>query len=139
MGNLIRLPYLINVDQYDLTWSLLKGELWGTAEVCVAIIAACLPCYRPFLRSIKRTLKSYSGSNRSGSRSATRSGSEKIGLKNSLSAPRHRWDTLPRDGQPIGVQSEVHSSQLENGQNVDLEDMKQEINVQRDLHMTSNK
>ncbi|KAI9844190.1 MAG: hypothetical protein M1838_002293 [Thelocarpon superellum] len=141
VGNLIRLPYLVGVQQDDLTWSLLNGELWGTAEVCIGIISACLPCYRPFLRSIKNKWSSRSWSKGSGTKASNTSRSSSkprsVAIGASTTAPRHRWDTLSREGQLMGEESETRSERGPDSQFDVEESLRQSISVQQDLHMSS--
>lgn len=59
--NLIRLPQLIYVGPDDLTYSDVGAAIWSQAEVCLGIVAACLPCLRPLMFLLFTTLKS--GSN----------------------------------------------------------------------------
>ena len=75
MVNLIRLPKLIYVSQDDLTCvystypfrsenltdriqpdSDVGAAIWSQAEVCLGIVAACLPCLRPLMYLIYKTL-----------------------------------------------------------------------------------
>lgn len=59
--NLIRLPQLIYVGPDDLTYSDVGAAVWSQAEVCLGIVAACLPCLRPIMFLLFTSLKS--GSN----------------------------------------------------------------------------
>ena len=122
------------------------GSIWGTAEVCIGIISACLPCFRPFLRYVKQSIESItgaSGSGRSTGRSTTnqrssRARGESIDMDHSLVGPRHRWDTLSRDGQTLGVESEVRSDGAQPiSSDVEKGIPSNGIDVKRDVYMTS--
>lgn len=56
--NLIRLPKLIYVGVDDLTYSDIGAAIWSQAEVCLGIVAACLPCLRPLMFLLFTSLKS---------------------------------------------------------------------------------
>ncbi|CAD6577297.1 MAG: hypothetical protein ASARMPRED_008203 [Alectoria sarmentosa] len=56
--NLIRLPQLISVGVDDLTYSDVGAAIWSQAEVCLGIVAACLPCLRPLMFLLFTSLKS---------------------------------------------------------------------------------
>ncbi|KAI9753411.1 MAG: hypothetical protein M4579_005183 [Chaenotheca gracillima] len=108
VGNLIRVPYLIGVQQDDITYSLVGGEIWGTAEACIAIVGACLPCFRPFLRVAKEawsSVRSYRTS--SSSRSRSRNHVEEINMGHSFVKPRHPWNPLPKDGVDYALENDI--------------------------------
>lgn len=61
-------------------------------------------------------------------------------MDHSLVGPRHRWDILSRDGQTLGVESEVRA----NGAHDTTGDPEKGvpatgIDVKRDVYMTSNR
>ncbi|KAI9679254.1 MAG: hypothetical protein M1817_005273 [Caeruleum heppii] len=130
IGNLIRLPYLVNVQQEDLTWSLVGGALWSTAEVCIGILSACLPCFRPYLRFVKRSWTTHAESSRS------RTDYHEMG--NSLVKSQQQWDP-PKKDQSIGVESEIRSEGPYAASDVETGKQTSGIGVKRDVFMTSNK
>jgi hypothetical protein len=117
--------------------------------VCIGIISACLPCFRPFIRVVKQSWDSITGRSKlgkssgassgiSGNRSSRKHAGDSVDAGDSLVEPRHRWDTLPHDGHSIGIKNEIRSdtanrrsSDLERGVHPDG------IELKHDVYMTS--
>lgn len=96
-----------------LLGSLAEGAVWSTSEVCIGILSACLPCFRPFIRITREHWTSRTG----------KSDSESLGLKPrrvsyslNSSNTRQGWSELPKEarstyGPSLGLESEILSSQ----------------------------
>lgn len=55
-ASIARMPYLVNFGKtLDTTWDMAPVGLWSVVETEVAIIASCIPSFRPLFRSILET------------------------------------------------------------------------------------
>ena len=52
--SIVRVIYLDTVSFQDVTWTLTDSLIWTSAEVCVAVVSACLPTLRPLFSVVKR-------------------------------------------------------------------------------------
>lgn len=57
--SIVRVTYLEKVDMLDPTWTFVDPEIWTQAEVCSAVISACLPTLRPLFTTANHKLNQY--------------------------------------------------------------------------------
>ncbi|MCJ1428153.1 hypothetical protein MMC29_006061 [Sticta canariensis] len=57
--NMIKLHSIIVIPIEDFTWYDVPVAIWTHASLCLGIVSACLPCYRPLFRAAYRKLSTY--------------------------------------------------------------------------------
>ncbi|MCJ1463353.1 hypothetical protein MMC07_001960 [Pseudocyphellaria aurata] len=51
--NLIRIPFLARPAGNDPLWTDTPASIWTHAELCLGVVSACLPCFRPLYRGVR--------------------------------------------------------------------------------------
>lgn len=57
--NMIKLHSIIVIPIEDFTWYDVPVATWTHASLCLGIVSACLPCYRPLFREVYGKLSTY--------------------------------------------------------------------------------